>query len=47
MRVMVICPGYTTTEIVPVSQESVTITYKDEWMDVFFTELENFKPSQE
>lgn len=46
MRVMAICPGYTTSELVPDVQGPV-ITYKDEWMDVFYTELENFKTPQE
>jgi hypothetical protein len=47
MRVMVMCPGYTNSEILPYSQESFSITYKDEWMDAFYTELENYKPPQE
>jgi hypothetical protein len=47
MRVMVICPAYTASELVPDGQASVTVTYKDEWMDAFYTELENHKPPQE
>lgn len=47
MRVMAICPGYTTSEIIPDVQGPVIVTYKDEWMDAFYTELENFKPPQE
>jgi hypothetical protein len=47
MRVMVVCPAYTASEIIPDGQEPFTITYKDEWMDVFFTELEKHKPPQE
>jgi hypothetical protein len=47
MRVMVICPAYTASELVPDGQSSVTVTYKDEWMDAFYTELENHKPPQE
>jgi hypothetical protein len=47
MRVMVICPGYTISEILPENQDPVTITYKDEWMDVFYTELEKYQPPQE
>jgi NAD(P)-dependent dehydrogenase (short-subunit alcohol dehydrogenase family) len=47
MRVMVMCPGYTDSEIVPDTEGSVTITYKDEWMDAFPSELEKYKPPQE
>lgn len=47
MRVMVICPAYTASEIIPEGQEPFTVTYKDEWMDAFFTELEKHKPPQE
>jgi hypothetical protein len=47
MREMVICPGYTATEIIQDGQVSVAITYKDEWMDAFYTELETHKPPQE
>jgi NAD(P)-dependent dehydrogenase (short-subunit alcohol dehydrogenase family) len=47
VRVMVICPGFTESEIVPDSpQESAAVTYKDEWMDEFFNELKNHKPPQ-
>jgi short-subunit dehydrogenase len=47
MRVMVVCPAYTASEIIPDGQESYTVTYEDEWMDAFYTELENHKPPQE
>jgi NAD(P)-dependent dehydrogenase (short-subunit alcohol dehydrogenase family) len=47
IRVMVICPAYTASEIVPDDQQSFTVTYKDEWMDAFFTEIEMHKPPQE
>jgi hypothetical protein len=44
---MVICPAYTASDIIPSNQESFAVTYKDEWMNAFITELENFKPAQE
>jgi hypothetical protein len=43
---MVICPAYTESEILPDHQMPVTVTYRDEWMDEFFKELENHKPPQ-
>ncbi|XP_021926727.1 15-hydroxyprostaglandin dehydrogenase [NAD(+)]-like isoform X2 [Zootermopsis nevadensis] len=47
VRVMVICPAYTETDIIPDSQQKPdVITYKDEWMDEFYNEMENHKPPQ-
>jgi NAD(P)-dependent dehydrogenase (short-subunit alcohol dehydrogenase family) len=48
VRVMVICPAYTESEVIPADQQeqSVAVTYKDEWMDEFFNQLENHKPPQ-
>jgi hypothetical protein len=46
---MVVCPGYTETEIVPDGQQESAppqITYKEEWMVEFFKELEYYKPPQ-
>jgi hypothetical protein len=44
---MVVCPGYTVSEIFPVDQqELVPLFYKDEWMDDFFNERGRHEPGQ-
>jgi len=44
---MVICPAYTKSDILADAQQSVIITYQDEWMTEFHKELEKHKPPQE
>lgn len=46
VKVMVICPAYTQSEIVPDGRKPVVVTCRDEWMDEFFKEFENHKPPQ-
>ncbi|GFG36323.1 hypothetical protein Cfor_00848 [Coptotermes formosanus] len=46
VKVMVICPAFTETQILPEGHESVVVTCRDEWMDEFRKELETHKPQQ-
>ena len=46
VKVTVICPAYTQSEIVPDDQKPDIVTYRDERMDKSFKELEPYKPPQ-
>ncbi|KDR07984.1 Alcohol dehydrogenase-related 31 kDa protein [Zootermopsis nevadensis] len=47
VRVMVICPGYTESEIIPHDQQQLlAMLYKDEWVDDFYNLIQRLSPQQ-